>query len=114
MPRIARVVAESVPHHITQHGNGRQTVFDDAQDHHVYLKLLREYTLEHGLHIWAWCLMRNHVHLLAVPRQANRCLALSAAFMATMPVIGTFVRRSVAPCGPAKSGGHGRLRNSRN
>jgi len=67
MPRIARVVAEGVPHHITQRGNGRQTVFDDAQDHHVYLKLLREYTREHGVHIWAWCLMSNHVHLLAVP-----------------------------------------------
>jgi putative transposase len=67
MPRIARVVAEGVPHHITQRGNGRQTVFDDAQDHHVYLKLLRKYTREHRLHIWAWCLMSNHVHLLAVP-----------------------------------------------
>jgi putative transposase len=67
MPRIARVVAEGVPHHITQRGNGRKTVFDDAQDHHVYLKLLREYTREHRLHIWAWCLMSNHVHLLAVP-----------------------------------------------
>jgi putative transposase len=67
MPRIARVVAEGVPHHITQRGKGRQTVFDDAQDHHVYLKLLREYAREHDLHIWAWCLMSNHVHLLAVP-----------------------------------------------
>ena len=42
------MVAEGVPHHITQRGNGRQTVFDDAQDHHVYLKLLREYTREYG------------------------------------------------------------------
>jgi putative transposase len=71
MPRIARVVAEGVPHHITQRGNGRQTVFGDAQDHHVYLKLLREYTREHGLQVWAWCLMSNHVHLLAVPQTSE-------------------------------------------
>jgi putative transposase len=71
MPRIARVVAEGVPHHITQRGNGRQTVFGDAQDHHVYLKLLREYTREHRLQVWAWCLMSNHVHLLAVPRTSE-------------------------------------------
>jgi putative transposase len=74
MPRIARVVAAGVPHHITQRGNGRQTVFDDAQDYHVYLKLLREYTRRQELHIWAWCLMTNHVHLLGVP-QSNDSLA---------------------------------------
>jgi putative transposase len=71
MARIARVIAEGVPHHITQRGNGRQTVFDDAQDHHVYLKLLREYVREHGVRVWAWCLMSNHVHLLAVPQTGN-------------------------------------------
>ncbi|HEX4595545.1 MAG TPA: transposase [Bryobacteraceae bacterium] len=71
MARIARIVAEGVPHHITQRGNGRQTIFDDAQDHHVYLKLLRQYTGEYGLRIWAWCLMSNHVHLLAVPETGD-------------------------------------------
>jgi REP element-mobilizing transposase RayT len=32
MPRIARIVVEGLPHHITQPGNGRQVVFDDARD----------------------------------------------------------------------------------
>jgi len=67
MPRIARFVAEGYPHHITQRGNGRQPVFDDPQDRRIYLKLLREHASAHGLSIWAWCLMTNHVHLLAVP-----------------------------------------------
>jgi putative transposase len=67
MGRIARVVAEGLPHHITQRGNGRQVVFDDARDRRVYLKLLRGYAEEYRLRIWAWCLMSNHVHLLAVP-----------------------------------------------
>jgi putative transposase len=67
MARIARVIAEGLPHHITQRGNGRQVVFDDLHDRRVYLKLLRRYTEEHDVRIWAWCLMTNHVHLLAVP-----------------------------------------------
>ena len=29
--------------------------------------LLRRYAFEHGLCLWAWCLMTNHIHLLAVP-----------------------------------------------
>jgi putative transposase len=30
--------------------------------------LLRRYSSEPGLRIWAWCLMTNHIHLLAVPK----------------------------------------------
>jgi putative transposase len=67
MARIARVVAKGVPHHVTQRGNGRQIVFDDPQDHRIYLKLLKRYAEEHSLRVWAWCLMSNHIHLLAVP-----------------------------------------------
>jgi len=61
------VVAEGIPHHITQRGNRRQVVFDDAEDRRVYLRLLAEYAKEHRLRVWAWCLMGNHIHLLAVP-----------------------------------------------
>ncbi len=68
MPRIARVVAAGIPHHVTQRGNACQTVFDDSADRRVYLSLLRRYASEHGLGIWAWCLMTNHIHLLAVPK----------------------------------------------
>ena len=71
MPRIARFVAEGYPHHITQRGNGRQTVFDDPQDRRIYLKLLREHASAHGLSIWAWCLMTNHVHMLLRPSQSK-------------------------------------------
>jgi putative transposase len=74
MPRIARVVVEGLPHHITQRGNARQIVFDDAKDRHVYLNLLRGYAQEHRLRLLAWCLMSNHVHLLGVP-ETTRALA---------------------------------------
>jgi putative transposase len=65
---MARVVAAGVPQHVTQRGNARQDIFDDSADRRVYLSLLRRYASEHGLGIWAWCLMTNHVHLLAVPK----------------------------------------------
>jgi putative transposase len=67
MGRIARVVAQGQPHHITQRGNARQIVFDDAKDRRLYLQLLRYYADKFRLRIWAWCLMSNHIHLLAVP-----------------------------------------------
>ena len=67
MPRIARVIATRYPHHITQRGNNRATVFFDDEDRQTYLKLLAGYAEKHHLQIWAYCLMNNHIHLLAVP-----------------------------------------------
>lgn len=67
MPRIARVIATGYPHHITQRGNNRATVFFDDEDRQTYLKLLAGYAEKHHFQIWAYCLMDNHIHLLAVP-----------------------------------------------
>jgi len=67
MPRIARIIAPGYPHHITQRGNNRATVFFDDEDRQIYLNLLAGYAKKHQIQIWAWCLMSNHIHLLAVP-----------------------------------------------
>ncbi len=64
---MARAVVAGVPHHVTQRGNGRRTIFDTDADRLLYLDLLRENAVECDLAIWAWCLMSNHVHLVAVP-----------------------------------------------
>ncbi|MFM1919583.1 MAG: hypothetical protein RLZZ303_1217 [Candidatus Hydrogenedentota bacterium] len=71
MSRTARTVVAGHPHHITQRGNRRALVFVDDDDRHAYLRLLREAALLHGLEVWAWCLMSNHVHLVAAPRREN-------------------------------------------
>ncbi len=60
-----------MPHHITQRGNGRSHVFDTDSDRTVYLNLLRRNSVEYRLTLWAWCLMSNHIHLLAVPERSN-------------------------------------------
>ena len=71
MSRIARVVAAGVAHHITQRGNRRQRTFFDDEDYEMYLRLLAASCAEHRVAIWAWCLMPNHVHLVAVPKTAE-------------------------------------------
>lgn len=69
MPRIARAVAVGFPHHITQRGNYRQTVFEKNDDYSVYLDWLKNYSDKYSLKIWAYCLMSNHVHFVVVPQE---------------------------------------------
>ncbi len=69
MARLARVVVPGIPHHVTQRGVRRmQTFFEDA-DYERYLSLLSEWCKKIGVEIWAYCLMPNHVHLIAVPER---------------------------------------------
>ncbi len=67
MARIARVIATGLPHHITQRGNRRQQTFFCDDDYREYVSLMAEWCNKCGVEIWAWCLMPNHVHLIAVP-----------------------------------------------
>lgn len=67
MPRFARVVIPGCSHHITQRGNNRQAVFFVDDDYRVYLRLLAEQAQKHGLVIDGYCLMPNHIHLVATP-----------------------------------------------
>jgi putative transposase len=56
-----------MPHHVTQRGNRRQQTFFCADDYRAYLDLMRQWCDKHGLRVWAYCLMPNHVHLIVVP-----------------------------------------------
>ena len=67
MPRNARVVAPGIPYHVTQRGTNRQQVFFGIADRKLYLQLIRENLAEADVRILAYCLMTNHVHLIAVP-----------------------------------------------
>ena len=67
MARLARAVAPGFPHHITQRGNRRQQTFFSDQDFKTYLVFMSEWCLKYKVEIWAYCLMPNHIHLIAVP-----------------------------------------------
>ncbi|MCB1020414.1 MAG: transposase [Bryobacterales bacterium] len=62
---------EAVPYHITQRGNNRQDVFLLDEDRRFYIEALRAKARQHGLTILDWCLMTNHVHLVAIPRRPD-------------------------------------------
>jgi putative transposase len=67
MPRMSRAIAIGYPHHITQRGNYRQTVFAEERDYARYVELIAGFSPKYGLEIWAYCLMPNHVHFVGVP-----------------------------------------------
>ncbi len=71
MPRLSRRVGPGIPHHITQRGTNRQLVFYTKRDRGVYLDLLRVNAERAGVRILAYCLMPNHIHLVAVPEEAE-------------------------------------------
>jgi putative transposase len=72
MPRIARIVIPHVPHHVVQRGNRNQQVFFSEDDKKLYLKILGFNSSKERIKIWCYCLMDNHVHLVAVPENAGR------------------------------------------
>ncbi|SRR5579871_2114117 len=71
MARLARIAVVNVAHHVTQRGNARQFLLASDEERTVYLNLLRKYTELCELSMLGYCLMSNHVHLLAVPRKRD-------------------------------------------
>jgi putative transposase len=71
MARLARVVVPSIPHHITQRGNRRMKTFFCEADYREYIHLMAQWCNRCKVLIWSYCLMPNHVHLIAVPETEN-------------------------------------------
>ncbi len=71
MARLARVVAPGIAHHITQRGNRRQPTYFCEDDYICYMELMAEFCRAEQVEVWAYCLMPNHVHLIAVPQSVD-------------------------------------------
>jgi putative transposase len=71
MARLPRVVVTGVPYHVTQRGNARQVIFTQDGNRTTYLDLLRHSAELYGMSLLGYCLMSNHVHLIAVPQAAD-------------------------------------------
>ena len=71
MARIARIVVPNYPHHIIHRGNRREKVFLSDQDKQTYINYLQKYIKKEGIEFWAYCLMDNHVHFIAVPKKED-------------------------------------------
>ena len=67
MARLLRVTPRGIPLHIIQRGVNRQNCFILENDYYAYIRWLKEYSIKFKVHIHAWVLMTNHVHLLCTP-----------------------------------------------
>lgn len=70
MPRFQRLVVPGYPHHVTQRGVRRQTVFFEESDYKEYLRLAAELLDTSDLSFWAYCLMPNHIHAVVMPGES--------------------------------------------
>ena len=71
MARLARLVVPGLPHHVTQRGNRWQRTFLNDGDYAAYRELMADWCRDEGVEIWSYCLMPNHIHLIAVPKTKN-------------------------------------------
>jgi len=95
MPRLARAVAVGFAHHITQRGNNRDAVFFVDDDRRVYLQLLKEQADKHALELIGYCLMSNHVHIVAIPHaEDSLAKAIGRTHFRYTQYINRFHRRS--------------------
>ena len=65
MPRQARQESNSEIYHVTMRGAGRRRLFEDDKDRLRFIEKLRALPEKDDVSLLAWCLMDNHVHLLA-------------------------------------------------
>ena len=79
MARMARAVFPGIPHHVTQRGNGRAQTFFCDDDYRLYRDLLSTQAKVHGVEVWSWVLMPNHVHLILAPPTAEALSAVMSA-----------------------------------
>ena len=95
MPRVARIVITKAAHHITQRGNNRQDVFFVDDDRRVYLELLQKYCEKYGMRVHGYCLMTNHVHLVAIPEnEESLAKAIGRTHFCYSQYINRFHKRS--------------------
>jgi putative transposase len=66
MARLIRLNLPNIPQHLVQRGNNRQAIFFHEDDYSVYLEYLREALTKQQCKLYAFVLMTNHTHLLAL------------------------------------------------
>lgn len=72
MPRQARLVLENVCYHVIARGNQKNSVFRDEEDYRHCLTLLARYKTRFEAKIYGWCLMNNHMHIVAESNKLSR------------------------------------------
>jgi REP-associated tyrosine transposase len=71
MPRKMRVQYPGAMYHVMSRGDQRDDIFFDDVDRHDFVKTLAEACLKTDWEVHAFCLMRNHYHLVMETPHAN-------------------------------------------
>lgn len=76
MSRPLRLQYPGAVYHLTSRGNARQRIFWDDQDREVFLSTLGHVVSRYGWLCHAYCLMKNHYHLLVETPKPNLSLGM--------------------------------------
>src|SRR5438132_8198755 len=71
MPRKLRVEYPGAIYHVMSRGDRREDIYLNDVDRHDFLKTLAEACEKTGWQVHAYCLMRNHFHLVIETPQPN-------------------------------------------
>jgi putative transposase len=71
MPRHARVSPDGFVQHVLNRGDHRETLFHKPGDFRAFLLVIADAADRVPMRILAYCIMRNHFHLLLWPYQGN-------------------------------------------
>jgi REP element-mobilizing transposase RayT len=71
MPRQMRIEYAGAIYHVMSRGDRREAIFQDEGDRHDFLKTLAEVCAKTGFAVHAYCLMKNHFHLVIETPKGN-------------------------------------------
>src|SRR5271168_1345006 len=71
MARKLRIQYAGAVYHVMHRGDRREAVFEDDQDRQRFLETVSEACQKTAWQIHAYCLMRNHFHLVVETPQPN-------------------------------------------
>ncbi len=71
MARPPRIAYEGAVYHVTARGNERRAIFRDDADYERFLRVLGESVTQFEVRLYLFCLMSNHLHLVAETPRAN-------------------------------------------
>ncbi len=71
MPRSSRLFIDNACYHLRTRGNQKQNVFLNEQDYQKCLEIIKRAKSKYNIHLYAYCLMTNHFHLLIQTFQAR-------------------------------------------
>ncbi len=81
MPRHVRISPDGFVQHVINRGDHRETIFHKPGDFAAFIGLVGESARRIAMRIVAYCVMRNHFHLLIWPHQGSDLSAYMQVLM---------------------------------